>query len=191
MRLIVDIAAPLKGETKDGSAYPGPRNCGSRCFGNAGENKNGAAMRPTGPYPILIVTGEQGSAKSTFTALLRRILDPNCAPTRALPRDERDFFIAANNSHILAFDNVSRLPPLLSDTMCRLATGGSFSTRQLHTDREEILIHAARPIICNGIDEFVSRPDLAAPCHSPLSPFRTKSVSRNARSGRNSMHTIR
>jgi len=120
-----------------------------------------AAMRPTGPYPILIVTGEQGSAKSTFTALLRRILDPNCAPTRALPRDERDFFIAANNGHILAFDNVSRLPPLLSDTMCRLATGASFSTRQLHTDREEILIHAARPIICNGIEEFVSRPDLA------------------------------
>jgi hypothetical protein len=41
MGLIFDFAAPFKGETKDESAYPGARNCGSRCFGNALENKNG------------------------------------------------------------------------------------------------------------------------------------------------------
>ena len=71
-------------------------------------------------------SGEQGSAKSTFSAVLRSLLDPNTAPLRALPREDRDLFIAANNGHVLTFDNVSGLRGWLSDTLCRLATGGGF-----------------------------------------------------------------
>jgi hypothetical protein len=33
--------------------------------------------------------------------------------------------------------------------------------RQLYTDNDEVLFDAARPIILNGIDDFVTRPDLA------------------------------
>ena len=44
-----------------------------------------AACRPVGPYPPLIVNGEQGSAKSTMCAVLRRLVDPNEAPLRAGP----------------------------------------------------------------------------------------------------------
>jgi hypothetical protein len=43
------------------------------------------------------------------------VIDPSMAPVRALPRDERELFIAASNGHVLAFDNVSSLPPWLSD----------------------------------------------------------------------------
>ena len=68
--------------------------------------------------------------------------------------------IAANNSYLLAFDNLSGLPTWLSDALCRLATGGSFAVRQLYTDDEEMLFEAARPILLNGIEEVVSRPDL-------------------------------
>jgi hypothetical protein len=80
---------------------------------------------------------------------------------RALPRDERELFIAASNGHVLAFDNLSGLPPWLSDTLCRLTSGGAFSTRRLFTDQDEILFAAARPIILNGIEEVITRPDLA------------------------------
>jgi hypothetical protein len=52
------------------------------------------------------------------------------------------------------------LPNWLSDALCRLATGGSFAVRQLYTDDEEILFEAARPILLNGIEEVISRPDL-------------------------------
>src|SRR3974390_2283279 len=52
------------------------------------------------------------------------------------------------------------LSPWLSDALCRLATGGSFAVRQLYTDDEEVLFEAARPILLNGIEEVVSRPDL-------------------------------
>jgi hypothetical protein len=61
---------------------------------------------------------------------------------------------------LLAFDNLSGLPVWLSDALCRLATGGSFAVRQLYTDDEEVLFEAARPILSNGIEDVVSRPDL-------------------------------
>jgi hypothetical protein len=120
-----------------------------------------ACLRDRGPYPVLVLSGEQGSAKSTFTAILRALVDPNTVPLRALPRQDRDFFIAAKNGHVLAFDNVSGLPAWTSDTLCRLATGGGFATRQLYTDHDEVLIDASRPIILNGIEDIVTRPDLA------------------------------
>jgi hypothetical protein len=43
--------------------------------------------------------------------------------------------IAANNGHVLVFDNLSGLPPWLSDTHCGLASGGSFAVLQLYTDQ--------------------------------------------------------
>jgi len=120
-----------------------------------------AVLRDRGPYPVLVLSGEQGSAKSTFSAILRAMLDPNTAPLRALSREDRELFISANNSHVLSFDNVSGLPTWLSDTLCRLATGGGFAARQLYTDQDEVLFEAVRPIILNGIEDIVERPDLA------------------------------
>lgn len=120
-----------------------------------------AVLRGKGPYPVLVLSGEQGSAKSTVSAMLRALLDPVAAPLRSLPREERDLFVAARNGHVLAFDNLSGLPPWMSDTLCRLATGAGFAVRQLYTDQDEILFDAARPVILNGIDDIVARPDLA------------------------------
>ena len=108
-----------------------------------------AVLRNRGPYPVIVLSGEQGSAKSTFSAILRALLDPNTAPLRALPREDRDLFIAASNGHVLAFDNVSGLPAWISDTLCRLATGGGFAVRQLYSDQDEVLFDAARPVILN------------------------------------------
>ncbi len=120
-----------------------------------------ACLRDRGPYPVMVLSGEHGSAKSTFAAILRSLLDPNTAPLRALPREDRDLFIAASNGHVLAFDNVSGLPAWISDTLCRLATGGGFAVRQLYTDQDEVLFDATRPVILNGIEDIVTRPDLA------------------------------
>ena len=120
-----------------------------------------ATFRPSGPYPVLIVSGEHGAAKTSFVSTLRAMIDPNSTPMRSTPRDDRDLFIAATNAHVLAFDNLSGLPGWLSDALCRLATGGGFSTRQLYSDADEILFDAMRPLALNGIEDIVSRPDLA------------------------------
>jgi hypothetical protein len=120
-----------------------------------------ACLRNRGPYPVIVLSGEQGSAKSTFSSILRALLDPNTAPLRALPREDRDLFIAASNGYVLVFDDVSGLLAWISDTLCRLATGGGFAVRQLYTDQDEVLFDATRPVILNGIEDIVTRPDLA------------------------------
>jgi hypothetical protein len=120
-----------------------------------------ATLRPGGPYPLLAISGEQGSAKTVLSKMLKALVDPNAAPVRALPREERELMIAANNGHLLAFDNLSGLPPWLSDGLCRLASGGSFAVRQLYTDDEEVLFQASRPLLVNGIEDVISRADLA------------------------------
>jgi hypothetical protein len=120
-----------------------------------------AAFLDHGPYPVLGLAGEHGTGKSTFSAILRALIDPNTAPLRALPREERDLFIAANNGHVLSFDNVSGLAAWISDGLCRLSTGGGFATRTLHTNEDETLFDSSRPIILNGIEDIISRPDLA------------------------------
>jgi hypothetical protein len=66
------------------------------------------ALQAGGPYPVLAIAGEQGSAKTVLSKLLRALIDPSVAPVRALPRDERELFIAASNGHVLAFDNSQR-----------------------------------------------------------------------------------
>ncbi len=120
-----------------------------------------SALWPHGPYPLLAIAGEQGSAKTTLTKVLRGLLDPNVAPVRALSRDERELMVSANNGHVLAFDNLSGLSPWLSDAFCRLASGGAFAVRKLYTNDEEMLFQVARPILLNGIEAIISRPDLA------------------------------
>jgi hypothetical protein len=119
-----------------------------------------AALRPRGPYPVLALHGEQGSAKSTTARLLCSLIDPNAAALRSEPRGERDLMIAATNKWLVTFDNLSRIKDWLSDSLCRIATGSGFATRELRTDDEEMIFNAQRPIILNGIDEVATRNDL-------------------------------
>ena len=120
-----------------------------------------AALRGSGPYPILVINGEQGSGKSGVSRMLRHLVDPDVAPIRSVPRDDRDLIVSAVNGYVLAYDNLSGLSNWLSDGLCRMATGSGFATRRLHTDRDEEVFAAARPIILNGIPDLTDRPDLA------------------------------
>jgi hypothetical protein len=119
-----------------------------------------AAFRPSGPYLVLILHGEQGSAKSTTTRVIRQLVDPSRSPVRAKPREEEDLLIAARNNWVVAFDNVSHLAPWMSDALCRLSTGGGLGKRQLYTDQDEVVLDAQRPMVLNGITEIATRGDL-------------------------------
>jgi putative DNA primase/helicase len=119
------------------------------------------ALRPRGPYPVLCINGEQGSGKSNLTMMLRALTDPNASPLRSASEKDRDLFIAAENSWVLALDNLSGVAEWLSDTLCRIASGGGFSTRTLHSDKEETFFYLSRPCILNGIPALTNRPDLA------------------------------
>jgi energy-coupling factor transporter ATP-binding protein EcfA2 len=119
-----------------------------------------AALNPKGPYPVLFLQGEQGSGKSTLAQMLKDLVDPSSASLRAYPRENRDLMLAAANNWILSFDNLSHIPGWFSDSLCLLSTGGSFTTRALYRDDEEIAVNAARPVILTGIEDLATRGDL-------------------------------
>ncbi len=121
-----------------------------------------SCFRPKGPYPVLVLQGEQGSAKSTTARMIKALVDPSAGATRSAPKKEQDLFIAAQNSHLLSFDNISLIKNDFSDALCRIATSGTFATRSLYTNNEEFQMELCKPIILNGITDFVNRADLAS-----------------------------
>ena len=123
------------------------------------------ALRPFdagGSYPIVLLHGEQGSGKTHASRALQDLVDPSTLSGRSLPREPRDLWVSAANRHLLAFDNLSHVGDLFADDLCRIATGGGFAARQLHSDSDEVIIDATRPLLLNGIPQtLLSRPDLA------------------------------
>ena len=119
-------------------------------------------FQPSGPFPVLVLQGEQGCAKSTTARVLRALIDPSQAPLRLPPMDEDKLLVSAKSSWVLAFDNLSGMPRWLSDRLCCLATGTAQSKRALYTDDEEYIIEATRPVSVNGIDDMTARPDFAS-----------------------------
>jgi hypothetical protein len=117
-------------------------------------------MNPSGPYPALILNGQQGSAKSVMSRYLRSVLDPVDAPLRSQPRTDQELMIWAVNSWVVCINNLSHITRAQSDSLARLATGGGFSARELYSDAKEFILDACRPILLNGIDDFVMQPDL-------------------------------
>lgn len=178
-RIIPGDAAPVKFRRAKGMLpLPVPTRGGSindlRPFVNAGAE--GAAQDDTrwrllvgwligtfksrGPYPALDIQGEQGSAKTTTARVLRSLIDPHSVPLRSEPREVRDLMIAASNSWIIAFDNLSDIREWLSDSLCRVSTGGGFGVREHYANDEETLFDVTRPALLTGIGQVATKPDL-------------------------------
>jgi len=117
------------------------------------------ALNPRGTYALLVLSGEQGSAKTTAARILRACIDPNVAALRSVPREEGDVLIAATNGLVVGYDNLSTLPDWLSDALCRLTSGGGLSKRALYTDVDEVVLDARRPALLTGIESVLSRGD--------------------------------
>jgi hypothetical protein len=105
-----------------------------------------AALRPTGPYPILVLNGPAGSGKSVLARVLRALIDPSAAPAHRLPARDRDLCQLALHNWILIFDQVHRVPNKISETLCALSSGDAIEIRQPDL-RDPLVFEVARPII--------------------------------------------
>jgi hypothetical protein len=119
-----------------------------------------AALRPVGPYPVLVLNGEQASGKSTLARILRMLIDPQACPVLALPGSTRDLMATALNGWMIVYENITTLAGWFSDCVCQLAFGGGIASRTLFTNDERSVIYAQRPMMLVGIDDFVQRGDL-------------------------------
>lgn len=113
------------------------------------------------PHPVLALFAEQGSAKSTVTRMIVDLIDPSPVPLRQAPRDADSWVTAAAGSWVVALDNLSGIPPWLSDSLCRAVTGDGSVKRALYTDGGLSIVSFRRCLILNGIDVGALRPDLA------------------------------
>ena len=119
---------------------------------------------PATNYVILVLQGDQGSGKSLLCRIIQWLTDPNVVGVQAFPRQHKDLIVAAQHAHVLFFDNLREIRPLMADTLSIAATGGSVTARRLYTDAEQHVhpLHVA--LVLNGIHSFIEQSDLAQRC---------------------------
>jgi len=117
-------------------------------------------LLPMIPHVILTLYGIQGSGKTYLFKLIRAVIDPSIIDVLTLPRDERERVQQLDHHWCAFYDNVTSLPTWMSDTLCRAATGGGFSKRELYTDDSDIIYSFKRCVGLNGINIAAQRGDL-------------------------------
>jgi len=110
------------------------------------------------PHPILLVQGEQGTAKSNLIRCLLALIDPQPAADREPPADKREWAIFARASWAFSFDNITEIPGWLSNSLCKGVTGDAVLQRALHSD-EDIMVFSFQRVI--AMTTIAIRHDLA------------------------------
>jgi hypothetical protein len=119
-----------------------------------------SCLAPDGAKPILALSGEKGSGKSSAASLLKRLADPTKVSKASAVGDSRQMASAAMGRWVLSFDNLSYLSSEQQDLLCCVSTGAGFSHRTLYTDLEETFLEYRRPQILTGVDLVPTRSDL-------------------------------
>ena len=104
------------------------------------------ALRPAGPYPILVLHGPAASGKTLLARALRALIDPAPALIRRLPGRDQDFMRIAFENWILCFDDVCRLSPKIAESLCAVSSGDALRVPQPDS-RDALELEIVRPII--------------------------------------------
>lgn len=128
------------------------------------------SLRPSGPYPVAAIYGENGCAKTSLGVILSRLVDPQKLDNgkweeQLMTLDTvKNFVLAASEGHVVGFDNVGQLTDPFSDAICRGATGGSLKIRKLYTTDEMVRLRYQCLVILTSVTEVVTAPDLLSRC---------------------------
>ena len=107
---------------------------------------------PNVPHTIVVITGEQGTGKSTAMRFFAAVIDTSPAQTRKPPKDADAWVTAAAASWVVALDNLTAIPEWLSNALCRASTGEGDVRRTYYTTADVTVIAFRRVVIINGID---------------------------------------
>lgn len=116
--------------------------------------------------PLLVLSGGQGTSKSTTSKKIKDLVDPANLDAVIMPDKEDGLFSVLLSSYLIAFDNVDKISSTFSDILCTNCTGGNAGRRKLYSDTELVQIKLHTNVILNGIGEFVKKSDLAERCNT-------------------------
>jgi hypothetical protein len=117
-------------------------------------------IRPDSPKVLVVVEGGENDGKTSTHRFIVVLVDPAIVPLVRAPETEKEFDEAVWNRHILSFDNVSWIPPWMSDQMCQVITGIGISKRQLFTDSDDVFVDKKATVVINGLTAVPNKPDL-------------------------------
>lgn len=120
----------------------------------------GALLADT-PHPILTLTGQQGTAKTTAATLILSLIDPSPASMQSQPRSEEDWAVSAFNAYGIGLDNISRMAPWFQDALCKAVTGAALVRRERYSDDSISVLKFRRPIVITTIDPGALQGDVA------------------------------
>lgn len=110
-------------------------------------------------HHILVLTGKQGSGKTTALEIINKIVSP-CTNIFESIKNEDDLIMLLSSNYISTFDNIRKISISAQDLLCKACTGGSYTKRKLYTDCETVNINYKSIICLNGIsDELASNSD--------------------------------
>lgn len=117
--------------------------------------------------PILVLSGEKGTAKTTTSRHIMDLVAPSSVQqVVSLPSREDALIAQITNAYMTAFDNVQfPISPRFSDILCQLVTHGSYCKRSLYSTNGKAVFALRGKLIMNGIDEIAARPDFAERCN--------------------------
>lgn len=116
--------------------------------------------------PILVLSGAQGTSKTTTSKMIKSLVDPNEVNVVATPDREDGLTTILSSNYLTVFDNAERINPRFSDLLAISCTGGFTSRRKLYTDSDVSAINLRSKIIINGIGDIIARSDLAERCNT-------------------------
>lgn len=111
-------------------------------------------------HPILILTGEPGTGKSTISRLLKQLVDPSAITSLGAPKNSNEAYQMFDHCWLTPLDNLNNIPSWLSDSLCRVVTGEGSIHRKLYTNDGVFIRFYRRCLILNGIGNPVNQADL-------------------------------